>query len=607
MTRRRRIARFTRALFVALLGVAAASHAADPRKVLRLAFQSSESKFDPQAESDSGTGAINDNIFDALLQYDYLARPAKLQPRTAEALPEITHDGTVYTLRVKRGIYFSPDPAFGGKPRELTAADYAYSIKRLFDPKLRSQWLFLVEGKIKGADALVADAKATGRFDYDRPIEGLQALDRYTLRITLTATDYTFAYALAIPPTAAMAREVVERYGNDIAAHPVGTGPYVLSQWVRSSRVVLTASPTFREEIFESEGGPTERDREIAANLRGKRLPLIGRVEIFIVEEPQPRWLAFLNEEHDYIRPVPDEFADIALPRGELAPNLARRGITLSDDEDAWVTYTTLNVAPTIDGKRNDLGGFTPERIALRRAIALAYRAQDQVAILDKYQSVRTHSPLPPVARGYVAGIRSPTLEYDVPRARALLDLFGFVDRDGDGCRDNPDGSALHIDHAYYPTSRERERNKLWQASMADIGLCMTFDKVELLPELRKQARQGRVQMFSYGWIADYPDGQNFLQLFTAKSIGQANYAMFQLPAYDALYEKAVRLPEGPERDALYHEMVKLIWVYAPWVVEAYKAYHVLAHPWLLNFKKHPFGHEPWRYLDIDLARAPAR
>ena len=593
---------------MALLACAVAAHAADPRKVLRLAFQSSESKFDPQAESDSGTGAINDNIFDALLQYDYLARPAKLRPRTAEALPEITNDGTVYTLRVKRGIYFSPDPAFGGKPRELTAADYVYSIKRLFDPKLRSQWLFLVEGKIKGADALVADAKLPGhRFDYDRPIEGLRALDRYTLRITLTATDYTFAYALAIPPTAALAREVVERYRDDIAAHPVGTGPYVLSQWVRSSRVVLTASPTFREEYFESEGGTTERDREIAASLRGKRLPLIGRVEIFIVEEPQPRWLAFLNEEHDYIRPVPDEFADLAMPHGELAPNLARRGITMSDDEDAWVTYTTMNVAPEIDGKPNDLGGFTPERVALRRAIALAYRAQDQVAILDKYQSVRTHSPLPPVARGYEPGIRSPTLEYDVPRARALLDLFGFVDRDGDGCRDNPDGSKLRIDHAYYPTSRERERNKLWQASMADIGICMTFDKVELLPELRKQARQGRVQMFSYGWIADYPDGQNFLQLFTRASIGQANYAMFDLPAYDALYEKAIRLPEGPERDALYHRMVRMIWVYAPWVVEAYKAYHVLAHPWVLNFKKHPFGHEPWRYLDIDLAKAPAR
>src|SRR3954471_15248959 len=136
----------------------AVTRAADPRKVLRMAMQSAESKLDPQAESDSVSGAINDNIFDALLQYDYLARPARLRPRTTEALPEVTNDGTVYTLRIRRGIYFSPDPAFGGKPRELTAEDYVYSIKRLFDPKIRSQWLFLVEGKIKGAEAVVAAA-----------------------------------------------------------------------------------------------------------------------------------------------------------------------------------------------------------------------------------------------------------------------------------------------------------------------------------------------------------------------------------------------------------------------------------------------------------------
>jgi ABC-type transport system substrate-binding protein len=585
----------------------AVTRAADPRKVLRLAFQSAESKLDPQAESDSGSGAINDNIFDALLQYDYLARPALLRPRTAAALPEVSADGTVYTVRLKHGIFFSPDPAFGGVPRELTARDYVYSIKRLFDPRLRSQWLFLVEGKIKGADAAVAAAKASGRFDYDRPIEGLRALDRYTLRITLAATDYTFAYALAIPPTAAVAREVVERYGDDFAFHPVGTGPYVVREWVRNSRIALEASPTFREEIFESVGADDDYSRAIAERLRGKRLPLIGRIEIYIIEEPQPRWLAFLNNEHDYIRPLPDEFADLAMPGGELAPNLARRGIYATDDEEAWVTYTTFNVAPTIDGKRNDLGGYTPERVALRRAMALAYRAQDQVAILDKHQSVRTYSPLPPVVRGYVPGFVSPTLQLDVPRAKALLDLFGFVDRDGDGCRDNPDGTRLAIDHAYYPTSRERERNKLWKASMDAIGICMTFDKVEQLPELRKQARVGRVQSFSYGWIADYPDGENFLQLFTGKSIGQANYAMFDLPEYNALYAQAVLLPEGPAREALYHRMVNLILVYVPWVIETYKAYHILVQPWLLNLRKHPFGHEPWRYLDIDLARAPAR
>ena len=589
-----------------LLGVSTA-HAADARKVLRLAYQSAESKLDPQSESDSGSGAIADNIFDALLQYDYLARPARLRPRTAVALPEVSADGRVYTLRVKPGIYFTPDPAFGGQRRELTAADYVYSIKRLFDPRLRSQWLFLVEGKIKGADALAAAAKASGRFDYDRPIEGLRALDRYTLRIELNATDFTFPYALAIPPTAAVAREVVERYGDDFAFHPVGTGPYMLRDWVRSSRVVLEANPGFREEVFETYGAADEYSRRIAESLRGKRLPLIGRIEIYIVDESQPRWLAFLNAEHDYLRPLPDEFADMAMPGGKLAANLERRGIYATDDEEAWVTYTTFNMAPTIDGKPNHVGGYTPERVALRRAIALAYRVDDQVAILDKYQSVRTQTPLPPAVTGHEPGFESPMLAYSVPRAKALLDMFGYVDRDGDGCRDNPDGSKLVIDHAWYPTTRERERNRLWKASMDDIGICMTFDKVEKLPDLRKQARVGRVQMLSYGWIADYPDGENYLQLFTHNSIGQANYAMFDLPEYDALFEQARRLPPGPEREALYHRMVRLIVVYVPWVVEAYKAYHVLVHPWVLNFRKHPFGHEPWRYLDIDLARAPAR
>jgi len=598
-----------RTLFACLVVVCSIStvEAADPRKVLKLAYQSAESKLDPQSESDSGSGAISDNIFDALLQYDYLARPARLRPRTAAALPEVSADGTVYTLRVKPGIFFTPDPAFKGKRRELVAADYVYSIKRLLDPKHRSQWLFLVEGKIKGADAARQGAVKSGRFDYDRPIEGLQALDRYTLRITLDSTDFSFVYVLAMPPTAAVAREVEELYGDDFHAHPVGTGPYRLASWVRGSRVSLEANPDFREEVFDTYGGPDPESEAIAQSLRGKRLPLIGRIEIYIIEEPQPRWLAFLNGEHDYVRPLPDEFADIAMPNGELAANLKRRGIRSTPDEEAWVTYTTFNMAPDIDGKPNHLGGYTPERVALRRAIAMAYRVSEQVAILDKHQSVRTHTPLPPAVIGHDPAFVSPTLEYNVPKAKALLDMFGYLDRDGDGCRENPDGSRLAFDHASYPTSRERERNKLWKQSMDDIGLCVTFEKVEKLPELRKQARFGKVQSFSYGWIADYPDGENFLQLLTGKSIGQANYAMFDLAEYNELYERARRLPHGPEREALYARMVRLIMVYVPWIVETYKAYHVLVQPWVLNFRKHPFAHEPWRYLDIDLARAPSR
>jgi ABC-type transport system substrate-binding protein len=586
--------------------LAFAASAADMRKVVRVAYPSAESKLDPQAESDEASAGINENIFDSLLEYDYLARPAKLKARAAVSLPEVTDEGRVYTLRVKPGIYFTPDPAFKGKRRELVAQDYVYAIERLFDPRLKSQWLFLVVGKIVGADAAMAEARRTNRFDYDRPIAGLQALDRYTIRITLTHPDYTFPYVLAMPATAAVAREVVEFYGEDIAGHPVGTGPYRLTQWVRGSRLVLEANPGYRDEVFESVGHDDPRSRRIAASLAGKRLPLVGRIEIYIIDEAQPRWLAFLGGEHDYLRPVPEEFADIALPGGELAPNLARKGVQATPDEVAYVTYTTFNMRTEIDGKPNAVGGYTPERVALRRAIALGFRVHEEIAILDKHQSVRAQSPLPPSVDGYDPDFVSPTLEYDPAKAKALLDVFGYVARDGDGYRENPDGSPLSFDHASVPTVRERQRNELWKKSMDDIGIRVTFHKVEKLPDLRQQARFGKVQSFSYGWIADYPDGEDFLQLLYGGSVGQSNYAMFDLPEYNALFEKSKRMPPGPERDRLYTRMVKLIMVYMPWMVETYKAQTVLMQPWLLNYKKHPFAVEPWKYLDVDLAREAA-
>src|SRR6185436_10711369 len=151
---------------VVSLLLACSSHAAaDPRKVIRQAYISPERGFDCARESDEFTGNLCDEIFDTLLQYDHLARPVKLQPRAAAAMPEVTDGGRTYTIRIKPGIYFTPDPAFGGKRRELVAADYVYSFKRFVDPKVRAQWAFLLEGKVVGLDALAAEAKRTGRFD----------------------------------------------------------------------------------------------------------------------------------------------------------------------------------------------------------------------------------------------------------------------------------------------------------------------------------------------------------------------------------------------------------------------------------------------------------
>jgi oligopeptide transport system substrate-binding protein len=587
------------AVSVALGLACTGAYAADGRKVIRLPVQSSEKDFDCQVESDELTGTLCDNIFDTLLQYDHLARPVKLQPRAAVSMPEVSADGKTYTFKIKPGITFTAHPAFGGKKRELVAADYVYSWKRMLDPKLKSKWQFLLDGKLVDADPLVEDAKKSGKFDYDHSISGLSSPDKYTLVLRLTAPDYNLPYILAMPATAAFAREVVEYHGVAIGEHPIGTGPFKLKEWRRSSRIVLEANPDFRETYFDTAGSDDPLDQPIIAHLKGKRIPLIGRIEIAPIEEEQPRWLAYLNGDYDYIRPIPTPFIESAMPGGKLAPNLARIGMTSRPDEVAWLTYTTFNM------KDKTIGGYTPEKIALRRAISMAYPVEDEIAIVEKNQAIKAYSPIAEGMAGFVRE-RTSTLDYNPAAAKALLDMFGYIDRNGDGFREMPDGTPLVVDQATTPDQRARSRNELWARAMERIGVRMTFNKVEKLPELRRQAQEGLVQMFTYGWIADYPDGENFLQLFTTVSIGGANYSLFSLPEYDALYEKIKFMPDTPERTALYQRMVRLLWVYSPWRVNHLKRGTILIQPWVIGFKKHPFAHEPLRYLDVDLDKLAA-
>lgn len=145
-------------LLALLVGISHEAHPAVP-KTIRTAFLVAETTFDPVTVSDLYSNTINEAIFDPLLTYDFLARPVKLVPNTAAALPEITEEGKIYTFKIKPGIYFADDAAFGGTKRELTAHDYAYTLKRLFDPKNRSPWLWYVEGKIIGGDEAAAAAK----------------------------------------------------------------------------------------------------------------------------------------------------------------------------------------------------------------------------------------------------------------------------------------------------------------------------------------------------------------------------------------------------------------------------------------------------------------
>lgn len=596
--RRRELLAASAAAWPAAQADAATSTSPSGQKVLRLGLIAAETPFDPpQTESSYYTYQVIASIFESPLGYDYLARPPRMVPVTAAAMPEISADFRQITLRIRPGIYFGDDPAFKGKRRELTAADYVYSIKRFYDPRWKSADLYLFEGsKLLGLSELRQRAiKDNKPFDYDADVEGLRALDRYTLQIRMADPDPRFIYQLALPYlSGAVAREVVERYGDDVGAHPVGTGAYRLGQWRRGSLVVLERSPSFRGEVYQGQPADTPLAQEIAAKLIGQKLPLIDRIEFSIIEEPQPYWLSFVNGQLDMAE-VRGSIGSLAVPNGHLAPFLQKKGIQLQLTPQADMQMTYFSFEDPI------VGGYTPEKVALRRAIALAHDGAEWIRLYRGGLAVPAQSPIAPFTTGYDPGYHSEMSEFNPPKARALLDLYGYVDRDGDGWRELPDGRPLTLRIASLADQLARDANEIWQRCLSRVGLRVVFEPARW-SELLLRSRANQLMMWGYAWNAASPDGAFFLGIAYGPNAGESNDARFRLPAFDKLYEQQRVLPDGPERMALMRQAKNLMVAYMPYKVHGHRIQADLLQARLQNYWRHPFMRDAWRYLDVTAA-----
>ena len=599
--------RWSAAVAAAIGGLALparAARAAEPAgggNILRVDFEAAETGFDPGQISDLYSGRVIAHIFEAPYHYDLFAMPVKVRPLTAAAMPEVGADFRVWTVRLQPGIFFADDPAFGGpdgRPmkRELVAEDYVYTFKRIADPALKSQnWSVLEEEGIVGLDALrEAALRERKPFDYRTPIAGVRALDRHTLQFRLREPRPRFIDNLCNSSTyGAVAREVVERYGDEIMAHPVGTGPYRLKSWRRSSRIVLERNPGFREMLYDGEPNADDAQGQAwLARFKGRRLPLNDGVEIAVLEEGQARWLSFLNGITDCTR-VPPEFTQIAAPGSGLAPNLVKRGIGLRRYVNSDFTMSWFNMEDPV------VGGYTPERVALRRAIALAYDTGREVRIVRRGAAVVAQAPMPPGTSGHDANRRTEQGEHDPARAKALLDLFGYVDRNGDGWRERPDGSPLVLHMATQTSNLERQLDENWQKSLAAVGVRIVFETAQW-PENFKAARAGKLQMWGLGSTAPAPDGQLALEYMYGPSIGSGNLARFKLPAFDALYRRMGVLPDGAERNALFGEAVKLITAYMPYKMHVHRVYLDVHQPWVTGWRRAAFRNEHWQFVEVD-------
>ncbi len=585
---------------LALPGHAAGPESADAPgggNILHVPFLAAETGFDPAQVSDLYSRTVTAHIFEALFRYDLFAMPVKVRLLTAAALPEVSSDFRVWTVRLQRGIFFAADPAFNGRPRELVAQDYVYAIKRYFDPAIKSPgFSSLEEEGIEELDALRERALRDRRaFDYDAPVEGLRALDRHTLQIRLAAPRPRFLANLCDSSGfGAVAREVIEHYGDAIMAHPVGTGPYRLKTWRRSSRIVLERNPAYREMLYDGEPEPGDTQGQAwLARFKGRRLPLNDGVEIAILEEEQARWLSFLNGQIDYVR-VPNAFTYHAAPNGSLAPNLAKRGIQVRRYVNPDFTMSWFNMDDAV------VGGYTPDKVALRRAIGLAYDIDREIRIVRRGGAIAAQAPMPPGTYGYDPAYRSDNSAHDPARAKALLDLYGYIDRDGDGWRERPDGSPLVLHMATQASQIERQFDENWQKSLGAIGLRMQFNTAQW-PENMKAARAGKLQMWSLGSTLG-TDAQSGFEYMYGPSIGSGNLARFKLPAFDAIYRRMLLLPDGPERAALFIEASKLVLAYMPYRIHAHRVYTDVTQPWISGWRQALFRNESWQFAEVDPA-----
>ena len=534
--------------------------------------------FDPINASDRYSIRMVSQVYEGLYHYHYLKRPLQLQPQLAEGFPEISADGLTYKIKIKKGLRFQDSEVFpGGKGREVTAHDFIYSWKRLADPKNKSQGWWVLDGRILGLEKWRTDLKQ-GKATYDTAVEGLQALDKYTLQIKLKKVFYQFPHLLSTSYTKVVAKEAVEKYGPEFLNHPVGTGPYKLESWVRNSTITLVKNPNYRDVFYPKEAMPEDNGTGILEDA-GKKLPLNNKVIVREITERQSIWLSFMQGNLDHAVIFKDAF-DKFVQDGKLTSDVQAKGIKVHIEPRLGFTFEALNMEHPIFGKHKKV----------RQAIAMAFDHQVWIKTFYKGRAIRAHGPIPPGITGYDPNFKNP-YSYNPEKAKQLLAEAGF-----------PKGKGIPVIQFELPSnaSRSRQQAEFIKQQLSEIGI-----RVKLVantwPQFDQKVKTKKADYFSMGWTADYPDGENFLQLFYSKNRSPGpNGTNYKNKDYDRLYEKAMSMPSGKEKTKLYRKMAQIVAEDAPLIPMVHRTSFSPYHGWLKNFRENTIVSDFYQYLRVD-------
>ena len=550
----------------------------DTDSTMNVVLSANVKGLDPIYANDVYSNSIVNNINETLMEYHYLKRPLELKPLLADGMPEVSADGLTHTFKIKKGVKFHNNEAFeNGIGRELKASDFEYSWKRLADPRLQADGFWIFDGKIAGLNEWREKVSA-GEADYDTPVEGITAKDDHTLVVKLSKPYFQLHYVLTMSYTSPVAKEVVEKYGKEYLNHPVGTGPYKFSNWVRNNKIELVKNENWHGQTYPTEGAPGDEEAGLLADA-GKALPFNDKIVFYEVTEAQPRWLNFMKGNYEYMA-IPKDNFDSAINGGELTEDMKAKGIKLYKTPEPDVTYVAFNMKDPVLGKNENL----------RKAISLAYDTKTSIEKFYNGQAIPAHSPIPPSIDAYDPEFKNPFKEHDVSKAKEFLEKAGFPEGKG----------APVIEYSTLTSSTARQMAEYFKQNMETIGLQVKIDSVSW-PQLQKKIKEAQAQMWGIAWLADYPDAENFLQLlYGPNQTPGPNGSNFANSKFDELYKKAAVMAPGPERTKLYQEMRDIFVEEMPWVPGVHRLGNYLQHGWLKNFKMHRIIGNHYKYLRVD-------
>ena len=559
-------------------------------KVLYSALPAKITGFDPGNIGDYTTAVVAGQVFECLYQYHYLKRPYELIPLVAEDMPTVSEDGLTYTIKLKKGIYFTDDECFeGGKGRELVAQDFVYAWMRIADIKYRSKNWWIFDEKIVGLDEFreyTTSVKSRKDVDYTREVEGLSTPDSHTLVIKLKKPWPQIIYLLAHQPTSPVVKEAEDHYGKDIVSHPVGTGPFKLKKWHRGSYIEMERNAGYHPMYYPSEGEPSDAEKGFL-DFAGERLPIVDKVVWTLIEEDQPRWLQFLRGKLDAAGIPKDNFGQAIEAGRELTQEMKDRDVHLEVFRDPSTFWTGFNMEDSVVGQNK----------ALRLAISYAINRKEMIDLFSNGRGDVAYGFIPPIMKAYDPDVSKTGQFFDLEKAKVLVKEAEVFN----------DGKLPTLVYAMPGTDTlSRQTGQYYQRSLRQVGIKIEIEYMDW-PTFLEKVKTKSVQIFSLGWIADIPDSENFLQLFYSPNASPGtNNFNYVSEEFDALYRKVAVMQPSEERTELYRKGERIVIEDCPAVFTTHRVAYVLHHDWVKNYKPHVFqyGLAKYRVVDIEQRKA---